>query len=503
MPRATGILTLLFLAVLAAASSLVRAQEARPVQAGIPARAEDPRADQAGVLDPGLLKMSSRRLVDGLQRPVDIAHAGDGSGRLFIVEKPGRIRIVEDGQLLPRPFLDITDRVNAGGNEQGLLGLAFHPRYAENGIFFVNYSTSSNRGGTQSGDTVVSRFNTTGRPDQGDPNSERVILTIAQPFANHNGGDLAFGPDGFLWIGTGDGGSGGDPQGNGQKLSTLLGKFLRIDIDTGDANRPYNIPFDNPFVGRDGARPEIWSYGWRNPWRFTFDRRTGDLWAGDVGQNAWEEVDHEPRGTAGGRNYGWNTMEGTHCFRPAQNCDSSGMTLPVAEYGRGLGVSITGGEVYRGKANPQLDGLYFYADYGSKRLWALGPAPAGAGTGPWRTAQVATLSGNPTSFGSDEEGELYVAFDGGAVHRLEVADISPAPTLDPGTPAPEPTATGQAGTAPPPSATATGQAGTPPPPTPEIRDTPSATPELRETATAGAGRWWVRLPWLGRGVSGW
>ncbi len=474
MPRLAGALICLSIALTAGATGLVRARDGSPRPAQAP--------DQAGVLDPSLLRMKTRPLVDGLQRPVDIAHAGDGSGRLFVIEKPGRIRIIADGQLLPRPFLDITDRVNAGGNEQGLLGLAFHPRYAENGIFFVNYSTSSNRGGLESGDTVVSRFNTTGRPDQADPNSERVILSIPQPYANHNGGDLAFGPDGFLWIGTGDGGSGGDPQGNGQKLNTLLGKFLRIDVDTGDANRPYNIPFDNPFVGRDGVRPEIWSYGWRNPWRFSFDRRTGDLWVGDVGQNAWEEVDVEPKGSEGGLNYGWNVMEGTHCFRPAQDCDTSGKVLPVAEYSHSTGVSITGGEVYRGQTFPQLDGLYFYADYGSKRLWALGPAPAGAGTGPWRTAQVATLGGNPTSFGSDEAGELYVAFDGGAVHRLEVDAISPTATGAPGTQAPEPSATSRPTDPAEPTATL-------PFPTPEIRDTPvpTATP------------WRLRLPWLSGG----
>jgi len=434
------------------------------------------------VLDPSLLRMTSRRLVDGLERPVDIANAGDGSGRLFVVEKPGRIRIVADGQLLPRPFLDIGDRVNASGNEQGLLGLAFHPRFKENGVFFVNYSTSQNRGGLRSGDTVISRFKLGSRADQGDPDSEETLLTISQPFANHNGGNLAFGPDGYLWIGTGDGGSGGDPQGNGQKLSTLLGKFLRIDVDRTSGNLPYAIPPDNPFVDQAGARAEIWSYGWRNPWRFAFDRLTGDLWVGDVGQNAWEEVDVEPRGSQGGLNYGWNVMEGTHCYNPSQNCDRSGKVLPVAEYNHNTGVSITGGEVYRGKAFPVLDGLYVYADYGSKRLWAIGPAPTGPGAdGGWRNAQVATLAGSPTSFGLDEDGEIYVAFDGGAVHRLEVAGITPSPQASPSS-----VATTEAPTRAPTTPAPSTPTLTPPPPT-EVVATPTS-----------VSRWTLGLPWLNR-----
>lgn len=435
----------------------------------------------APVLDPSLLRMTSRRLVDGLERPVDIANAGDGSGRLFVVEKPGRIRIVADGQLLPRPFMDISDRVNASGNEQGLLGLAVHPRFKDNGVFFVNYTTSQSRGGLKSGDTVVSRFKIGSRADQGDPDSEEILLSITQPFANHNGGNLAFGPDGYLWIGTGDGGSGGDPQGNGQKLNTLLAKFLRLDIDRKTGSLPYAIPPDNPFVDRAGARPEIWSYGWRNPWRFAFDRLTGDLWVGDVGQNAWEEVDVEPRGSQGGLNYGWNSMEGTHCYSPAQNCDTAGKVLPVAEYNHSTGVSITGGEVYRGKAFPALDGLYFYADYGSKRLWAIGPAPAGSGAAGWRNAQVATLAGSPTTFGVDEDGEIFVAFDGGAVHRLEVAGITPSPpatsSVEP--PTDEPTRLPTAVI--PSTLTPTSR------PTPEILDTPTP-----------VARWTLRLPWLNR-----
>ena len=445
-----------------------------------------PRQGEPG-LDPSLLRMTSRRLVDSLERPVDIANAGDGSGRIFVVEKAGRIRIIADGKLLPRPFLDITDRVNASGNEQGLLGLSFHPQFKDNGFFFVNYSTSQTRGGLKSGDTVVSRFTIGSRTDQGDPASEKSILSISQPYANHNGGNLAFGPDGYLWIGTGDGGSGGDPQGNGQKLNTLLAKFLRIDVDRTANGLPYAIPPDNPFVGRTDARPEIWSYGWRNPWRYAFDQRTGDLWVGDVGQNAWEEVDVELRGSPGGLNYGWNTMEGTHCFRPAQNCDTAGLVLPVAEYNHSTGVSITGGEVYRGKAFPALDGLYFYADYGSKRLWAIGRAPAGAGVaGGWRNAQVATLIGNPTTFGLDEDGEIYVAFDNGAIHALDVAGITPSPPASPSSPPPTgsataaPTATSTL--APSPAASATRR------PTPEILDTPSPAPT----------RWTLRLPWLSR-----
>ncbi|MBF8285408.1 MAG: hypothetical protein HW378_4323 [Anaerolineales bacterium] len=263
--------------------------------------------------------------MSGLDEPVDLKHAGDGSGRLFVIEQPGRIRIVENGELLPDPFLDIEPLVNSRGNEQGLLGLAFYPDYAANGLFFVNYTDVN-------GDTVVARYAVSADdPSRADPASAKIILQVDQPFPNHNGGDLVFGPDGYLYIGLGDGGSGGDPQGNGQNLNALLGKMLRIDVNHGD---PYAIPPDNPFAGRAGARPEIWAYGLRNPWRYSFDRATGDLYIADVGQNAYEEVDFQPADSRGGENYGWNKYEGFHAYDGGA---TDGLTMPVAEYAHAVG----------------------------------------------------------------------------------------------------------------------------------------------------------------------
>ena len=288
----------------------------------------------------------------------------------------------------------------------GLLGLAFHPDFAQNGRFFVDYTDLD-------GNTVVSEFGL--RPDgYGDPDSERFLFGIEQPFPNHNGGMLAFGSDGYLYIGTGDGGSGGDPMGNGQNVATLLGKILRIDIDSGD---PYAIPDSNPFpVGnRAGARPEIWDVGMRNPWRFSFDRATGALWIGDVGQGKFEEVDAEPV-DAGGRNYGWNTMEARHCFLTA-NCDQDGLTLPVVEYSHLVGCSITGGYVYRGQAYPALVGQYVFSDYCSGNLWAIDAADAlGSGSADMTEYGVAPI--NPTGFGEDEAGELYLVNGAGQIFRL-------------------------------------------------------------------------------------
>lgn len=287
-------------------------------------------------------------IADGLRNPVVITHAGDGSGRLFIAEQPGRIWIFAGSELLSEPFLDLRASISYGG-ERGLLGLTFHPNHRENGLCFVHYSDAS-------GDSVISQFRVTDDPDRADPASERVLLTIEQPFANHNGGQLAFGPDRYLYLGLGDGGGAGDPLGAGQRLSTLLGKLLRIDVDRGD---PYAIPEDNPFLKTPDARAEIWAYGLRNPWRMSFDRETGLLWAGDVGQNRLEEVSIIERGG----NYGWKTMEGSRCFDPETGCDRSGLTLPVWEYSHSAGCSITGGYVYRGDAIPALHGWYVYSDY--------------------------------------------------------------------------------------------------------------------------------------------
>lgn len=355
------------------------------------------------------LTLTTERVVDGLARPIAAAHAGDGSGRLFLVQQGGSVRVLTGGQLLAQPFLSIP--VSCCG-ERGLLGLAFHPDYASNGFFYVSYTDGQ-------GDSVVSRFEVSADPNRADPTSEVVLLRVAQPESNHNGGHLAFGPDGYLYVALGDGGGGGDQHGtigNGQELGTLLGKILRIDVDS--ATTPYGIPATNPFVARPNSRPEIWAYGLRNPWKFSFDRETGDLWIGDVGQGNWEEIDFQPRSSRGGENYGWRRMEGRHCFNPATNCQQAGMVLPVLEYDHSQGCSVTGGYRYRG---PQslLRGVYFYADFCTGRLWGA-TKRCGRGAG-WRTSELARLPFNVTSFAEGENGEVFVVeydtSDGG-LHRL-------------------------------------------------------------------------------------
>ncbi|MFN2227638.1 MAG: PQQ-dependent sugar dehydrogenase [Anaerolineae bacterium] len=355
--------------------------------------------------DLNAVRLELQRVTGGLEQPVGIAHAGDGSGRLFVVEKPGRIRIVRDGALRPDPFLDISGQVGSGGSEQGLLGLAFHPRYAQNGLFFVNYTD-------RQGSTVVARFSVSGDPNRADPGSQAVILRQEQPAGNHNGGHLAFGPDGYLYIGLGDGGGAGDRYGNGQNGATFLGAMLRLDVDGG---QPYSIPADNPFLDDPAVRDEIWAIGLRNPWRYSFDRRTGDLYIADVGQNVYEEVDVQPAGSGGGENYGWPIMEGQHCYPESASCQQQGLVLPVFEYDHTQGCSVTGGYVYRGQAFPLLRGIYVLGDYCSGRLWGL----ARDGDGQWRAAQVGQAEGLLTSFGEDEAGELYVVdMGGGALYRL-------------------------------------------------------------------------------------
>ncbi len=343
-------------------------------------------------------------IVDGLSSPLYVTSTGDGNDRLFIVEQAGRIRILSGGALLDAPFLDISGRVRSGG-ERGLLGLAFHPNYSANGRFFVNY-TRDGPGGLE---TVIAEFAVSlGDANLALPASEQILLSFGQPFSNHNGGMIAFGPDGFLYIGTGDGGSGGDPQGNGQNLETLLGKILRIDIDA-DAGSLFTVPPDNPFVGNPG-REEVWAYGLRNPWRFSFDRMTGRLFAADVGQNSREEVDVIVKGG----NYGWNTMEGTLCFSPSSNCNTAGLILPINEYGRDLGFSITGGYVYRGPSAPSLWGKYVFADFGSGFLWVLTEVSAGQ----WQREQLLATGLSISSFGEDDSGEVYVVDLGGSVWRI-------------------------------------------------------------------------------------
>jgi hypothetical protein len=339
----------------------------------------------------------------GFERPVGIAHAGDS--RLFIVEQTGRIRVVDAGVVLPQPLLDIRTKITSNG-ERGLLGLAFHPRHQENGLFFINYTDLN-------GDTVIARYSVlqTDR-NRADPTSDRVLLTIAKPYQNHNGGQLQFGRDGYLYIGTGDGGSGGDPGNRAQNLGDLLGKMLRIDVDV----EPYAIPPSNPFVSGAGARPEIWASGLRNPWRFSFDRASGDLWIADVGQGQWEEISFQPATSIGGENYGWKRMEGTHCFEPQTGCDTRGLTLPLIEYAHSGGrCSVTGGYVYRGSRSPLLGGAYLYADFCSGEIFGA--------VRDWRgelgTILLLDAPFTVSTFGEDANGEIYVAnYTGGAIYRL-------------------------------------------------------------------------------------
>lgn len=349
-------------------------------------------------------------------KAVQLATPLDGTGRLFVVEQGGLIRVfsndvaAEDAQV----FLDITDLTSAFG-EQGLLGMAFHPRYITNGLFYVNYTAKG------SGETVIARFQVSDRnPNQGDPASQQILLTIDQPYANHNGGQILFGPDGYLYIGMGDGGSGGDPKGHGQDTKTLLGAMLRIDVDHPQNGKPYGIPPDNPFAeSEDGSRPEIFAWGFRNPWRFSFDRLKGTLWVGDVGQDKIEEVDVVELG----KNYGWNTMEGTACYKPAAGCSKDGLMLPVAQYSHvDVGESITGGYVYRGRAVPSLYGSYVYGDFVTSQIliWKVGEQPP-------PVSGMLKAPGNVAAFGEDEAGELYVVTYQNGLYRFVESEKQPEP----------------------------------------------------------------------------
>jgi len=370
---------------------------------------------------------------DPISFPVDITHAGDN--RLFVAEKGGLIRIVQsDGSVMPTPFLDVGGLVSGGG-ERGLLGLAFHPDYAINGYFYVNYTNLA-------GDTVVARYQVGGDPNVANPASASIVLTIDQPFSNHNGGDLAFGPDGYLYIGLGDGGSGCDPNANAQNTGELLGKMLRIDVDSSE---PYAIPPSNPFFGSPTVREEIWSLGLRNPWRFAFDRATGDLYVADVGQGSREEIDFQATGSDGGENYGWRCYEG-NLFNPCGDpCSPAGGHVPpVHEYSHASGrCSVTGGFVYRGSSSPSLDGEYFFADYCSDEFWSLHTANGGAS---WNLTSYGVLVTNlaPTTFGEDVAGEVYVGGAGSStIYRIVDEPVSPPPAC-PSTPAVGCSATGKA-----------------------------------------------------------
>lgn len=344
----------------------------------------------------------------GLEKVTFITHADDE--RLFVLEQVGRIRIVQDGQVIPQPYLDITDRVGSVSSEQGLLGLAFHPDYATHGAtheghFFINYTDYS-------GNSHISRFSVSSDdPNRADPQSEVDYLTQNQPYPNHNGGSLAFGPDGYLYAGLGDGGSANDPLRAGQDLSTLLGKILRLDVNS--TIDEYAIPPDNPFVGVADARPEIWAYGLRNPWRFSFDRSTGDFYVADVGQNQWEEINFQSSKSTGGENYGWRTMEGKHCFE-ADTCDQNGLVLPIFDYDHGQGCSVTGGYVYRGQQYPPLTGNYFLTDYCTGTIWRLFQQ-----SNEWQADMVLETDLVISTFGEDVNGELYVVnYWNGSIFRL-------------------------------------------------------------------------------------
>lgn len=396
---------------------------------------------------PGEPAIQLVKVADGLIDPVNVAAAPDGSGRLFIVERVGRILIVEDGELLEEPFLDISDSMKIDFLEQGLLGLAFHPNYAENGRFFVYYTDYRTNGDSFLVEFSVAEDN----PNQANPDSANVLLTHDQPYINHNGGTIRFGPDGYLYVAMGDGGLAGDPYRNAQTLENLLGKILRIDVDT-DNRQGYTIPEDNPFAGQvlyssaanreaqDGnyipdARPEIWAYGLRNPWQFSFDRQTGDLYIADVGQNAWEEINFQPADWESGQNYGWPILEGSHCYPPEGECSPFGV-LPVAEYANpDEGCSITGIGIYRGEQFPSLDGIYFTADFCTGKVWGLTQTDDGT----WSFAELLDTPLPITGAGEDDTGALYLtacncqfgrgydpyADPGGTVWQVVAADQVP------------------------------------------------------------------------------
>lgn len=377
------------------------------------------------------LMLSTQQLVDGLENPVHITHAGDGSDRLFIVEQLGRVRIVQNGSLLTTPFLDIANRVSSDG-EQGLLSIAFSPRYSQTGHVYVNYTNTD-------GDTVIARYRVGRDANQLNPNSEVILLTIEQPFANHNGGQLAFGPDGYLYVGMGDGGSGGDPQNNAQDPASLLGKILRINVES-DGNT-FSIPTNNPFLTdndpTDAIRDEIWALGLRNPWRFSFDRETGDLYIADVGQSNREEVNVQFAASPGGENYGWRVFEGTERYTPTDPVPTN-LVFPVAEYDHDEGRSITGGFVYRGPVDSDLTGVYLYGDFVNGRIWGLQRQGD-----QWETSLLLDTAFGISTFGEDEAGNLYVAdFFEGIIYAIAVPERSSQPAPPPPAPPPPATANG-------------------------------------------------------------
>ena len=357
---------------------------------------------------PPIISVEVERVFSNLsfEEMTNLVQPDDTGDLIFITEQGGVIySFSSNNPQQADVFLDITDRVNRGGNEEGLLGLAFDPDYRENGYLYVYYSVAD------PSRSVLARFSIDEEDtDVADPESEVIIMEVAQPFANHNAGQLAFGPDGYFYIGLGDGGGSGDPLGNAQNLSTVLGSILRIDVNGLSAPGDYAIPADNPFMGTEDAREEIWAFGLRNPWRFSFDLETGLLWAADVGQNLWEEIDIITKGA----NYGWNIMEGSHCYSPSTGCNQSGLTLPIFEYDHSQGCSVTGGYVYRGDQIPALQGYYIYGDYCSGNIWAL----AYDGSAVAENIRLVDSGLSITSFGEDLAGNLYILDRQGGIYTL-------------------------------------------------------------------------------------
>jgi glucose/arabinose dehydrogenase len=398
----------------------------------------DPGPSAQALVEDGWPMLDFTQEIGGLNRPAHITHAGDNSGRLFVIEQEGRIRIIKDGQLQEEPFLDVTDRVTCCG-ERGLLSVVFDntscfgPDY-----IYINYTRTADdngegEGGTDDngeGNTVVARYTvSSNNPDRVDVDSYKEILEIAQPYINHNGGQMAFGPDGYLYIGMGDGGDAGDPHNYAQDPSSLLGKMLRIDVRNQET---FAIPPSNPFVDDPAYRDEIWALGLRNPWRFSFDRDTGDLYIADVGQNAYEEVNFQPASSNGGENYGWSCKEGTHDYPVTRvdNCDSLDLVPPVAEYDHSQGVSVTGGFVYRGTEFARMQGVYFYGDFGSGKIWGLRHNGER-----WENVELADTNYSISSFGEDEEGNLYLADYSGRIVKL-VDAAAPLPAQEGAVPSP-------------------------------------------------------------------
>lgn len=358
----------------------------------------------ASVLPAQEVALRLARVVGGFTQPTAIAAVPDGSGRLLVLQQRGQIRIVQNGAVSPELFLDWSSRVSCCG-ERGLLGMAFPPGFTQKRYVYINYTDPQ-------GASTIARVRLVPDALRVDPGSEQVLLRIPRTQANHNGGNIVFGPDGYLYIGTGDSGGAGDPENAAQNPNEFRGKMLRIDTESGGS--PYAIPPSNPFVNRSGYRPEIWAVGLRNPWRYSFDRETRDLWIADVGQNRAEEINVQPASSAGGVNYGWPTMEGLECFRPQSGCNRDGLTLPVLEYGRGLGISVTGGFVYRGQRFPSLNGAYLYADYGSGRIWSVRRNGSS-----WQNQELLRSSVQISSFGEDESGELYLTdYSGGNLYAV-------------------------------------------------------------------------------------